>query len=599
MENMLLIDSCYESGLELKLSEGSTSKNTKFFGKFQEAEAVNKNKRKYPYDVLFENVQKLKDLIQNRSLIGEVDHPCLQSNDFRVLTVDGWKEFIDIKVGDYVWSRINGKAIRSRVNGIIDKPYVGPIYKVKGKNIDCGFSPDHKFILENRSGKQTETTIQDIYDNRDKYSHCSIPKTAIWETNNNNSENKFIIPGVVGGKTNQSGVEEPMVFETKSFMVLLGLFLSEGYTTKNNGIIITQKTDCGRELIQDILPTIHPELKWSEQTKGEFYTSDVRLKKYLEPLGNCYNKYIPEEIKKLDAKYLEELIYWFLIGNEIQKNESATNHKKLLIETKQHGNLNFSKNSVVNLFSVSKQLIDDLHECLTKTGRCGAKTVSIAKKDYMFAGHEVKACNKRPLYQLRISRAKSIHMDARFMEIREEHHDGRLYCLVTEHGNFYMEHAGKSFWTGNCDSIVHLANASHVVTKLWWEGNILMGEAEILHTPSGLVLKALMDDGVKFGISSRGVGNGKVNEDGILVIGETYKLITFDVVADPSTHSAFQQRVVMKDENHQPDSQKSKIINNNMKNENIAINNINKDLLIAYLGGMVKSRSDEYRMRTR
>jgi hypothetical protein len=62
------------------------------------------------------------------------------------------------------------------------------------------------------------------------------------------------------------------------------------------------------------------------------------------------------------------------------------------------------------------------------------------------------------------------------------------------------------------------------------------------------VLKALIEDGVKIGISSRGVGNGKVNEDGILVIGESYKLITFDAVADPSTFAAFQEKVVSKNE---------------------------------------------------
>lgn len=574
MDNMLLIDSCYGSGFELKLSEGSMGKNTRFFGRFQEAEAINKNKRKYPFDVLSENVKNLKELIENRSLIGELDHPCIYSNDFRVLTVDGWKEFIDVKVGDYVWSRINGKAVRSRVNGIINKPYAGPIYKVEGKNIDCGFSPDHKFVIENQSGEQIETTMKDIYDNRDKYNNCSIPKTATWKNNEINPEDKFVIPG---GKE----IKEPMVFETKSFMILLGLYLSEGYCKDNNEIIINQKTDYGRKAIKDVLPTIHPELKWSEEKNG-FCTSDVRLKEYLKSLGNGYNRCIPEEVKKLKPIHLEELINWFLIGSG----------KESVI--KSFNDLNLRKNSLI---SASKRLIDDLHECLTKTGRCGSKTVTIVKKDCVFAGQEIKACNKHPLYQLRICKSKNINMDDRFLKIQEEQHDGRLYCLVTEHGNFYMEHAGKSFWTGNCDSIVHIANASHLVTKLWWEGNVLMGEGEILNTPSGHVLKALIDDGVRFGISSRGVGNGKVNEEGVLVIGESYKLITFDVVADPSTHAAFQQKVVSKLENISHDTQKYK--NNAVKKENTNINNINKDLLIAYLGGLVKSRSDEYIMRTK
>lgn len=152
------------------------------------------------------------------------------------------------------------------------------------------------------------------------------------------------------------------------------------------------------------------------------------------------------------------------------------------------------------------------------------------------------------------------------------------------------------------DSIIHFANASHVVTKLWWEGNVLMGEGEILNTPSGMILKALINDGVKIGISSRGVGNGKVNEDGILVIGEGYKLITFDAVADPSTFAAFQQKVASKDESVKHSLQhllKNQQNRNNIvvKNESTRINTVNKDLLIAYLGGFVKSQTEQFKSR--
>jgi hypothetical protein len=152
------------------------------------------------------------------------------------------------------------------------------------------------------------------------------------------------------------------------------------------------------------------------------------------------------------------------------------------------------------------------------------------------------------------------------------------------------------------DSIIHFANTSHVVTKLWWEGNVLMGEGEILNTPSGMILKSLIDGGVKVGISSRGVGNGKVNEDGILVIGESYKLITFDAVADPSTFAAFQEKVVAKGESFNPQvkeqirstQQKSKIA---VKNESSSIHNVNKEVLIAYLSGFVKSQTQEIKSR--
>jgi hypothetical protein len=89
------------------------------------------------------------------------------------------------------------------------------------------------------------------------------------------------------------------------------------------------------------------------------------------------------------------------------------------------------------------------------------------------------------------------------------------------------------------DSIIHFENASHLITKLWWENKTLMGEGEILPTPAGKILESLIQSRIPVGISSRGVGTGKTNKEGIMEIGENYRLITFDVVADPSTHNAY------------------------------------------------------------
>jgi hypothetical protein len=137
------------------------------------------------------------------------------------------------------------------------------------------------------------------------------------------------------------------------------------------------------------------------------------------------------------------------------------------------------------------------------------------------------------------------------------------------------------------DSVIHFEKASHIVTNVWWEGNNLMGEGEILNTPAGRILKALLNDGVRVGISSRGVGNGR-EENGVFVIGESYKLITFDAVADPSTHSAFQEKVV---------GQKESVIykntynNDSAKNESRNVKTVSKDALLACLGGIIESKT--------
>lgn len=138
------------------------------------------------------------------------------------------------------------------------------------------------------------------------------------------------------------------------------------------------------------------------------------------------------------------------------------------------------------------------------------------------------------------------------------------------------------------DSIIHFENCSHLVTKLWWEGNTLMGEGEVLNTPSGQVLKSLINAGVRVGISSRGVGNGSTNEDGVLVIGESYKLITFDAVADPSTFSAFQQKIVS------GANEATRIYDNEpRKNESSRTHKVNAKALITFLGCVFESKTEE------
>lgn len=147
------------------------------------------------------------------------------------------------------------------------------------------------------------------------------------------------------------------------------------------------------------------------------------------------------------------------------------------------------------------------------------------------------------------------------------------------------------------DSILHFQTCSHKITKLWWEGKNLMGEGIILNTPHGKILRSLIEGGVRIGISSRGVGNGKVNEDGILVIGESYKLITFDAVADPSTNNAFQERVVSsKRESVTPIPVPPQSHINNVKNESSSVYNL-KELVTAAFGGIIHKQASEIRAR--
>jgi hypothetical protein len=91
------------------------------------------------------------------------------------------------------------------------------------------------------------------------------------------------------------------------------------------------------------------------------------------------------------------------------------------------------------------------------------------------------------------------------------------------------------------DSVINLKNASHMITEVWWDGNAVMGKAKVLDTPSGKILRALVDSGVTLGISSRGMGS--VNEvNGDTIVEDDFQLICFDFVSEPSTPGAFMMK---------------------------------------------------------
>jgi hypothetical protein len=92
------------------------------------------------------------------------------------------------------------------------------------------------------------------------------------------------------------------------------------------------------------------------------------------------------------------------------------------------------------------------------------------------------------------------------------------------------------------DGKTKLARVSHVITRLDIDKNgVVMGEAEILDTPNGRTLKAILDSGAEVGVSSRGFGSTKQMPDGSSMVGEDFMLRSFDFVADPAMKTAYPQ----------------------------------------------------------
>lgn len=193
-----------------------------------------------------------------------------------------------------------------------------------------------------------------------------------------------------------------------------------------------------------------------------------------------------------------------------------------------------------------------------------------------------------------VSKKRGTVFQGKFQEVNRPNKNNRIYPENVLRGNVerFTETMKNRGFFGELDhaedSVIHLENASHIITKLWWDGSTLMGEGECCPTPAGQILSNLLEGGYQVGISSRGVGSGQPNNEGTLVIGESYKLITFDVVADPSTFDAnVSKHGNNKQENYQ-------ILNNEVKNNiRSSINKLNANLLIAFF----ESTLDEKRSR--
>ena len=87
-------------------------------------------------------------------------------------------------------------------------------------------------------------------------------------------------------------------------------------------------------------------------------------------------------------------------------------------------------------------------------------------------------------------------------------------------------------------SVVNLANTSHIVVDVWWDGNSVMGKIQLLPTPAGNIAKALVLSGIPLGISSRGMGSVKQLGETVEVQ-DDFELLCWDLVSVPSTPQAY------------------------------------------------------------
>ena len=151
--------------------------------------------------------------------------------------------------------------------------------------------------------------------------------------------------------------------------------------------------------------------------------------------------------------------------------------------------------------------------------------------------------------------------------------NGRVYpkdILAREVAQYSKIQVAENRALGELDhpesSIVNLQNVSHNIRKVWWKGDDVMGQVEVLGTPAGNILKELLKAGIKLGISSRGLGSVKELGEGTVAVESDFELVCWDFVSNPSTHGAFMHPTgVNESVNHTPFDKYEKV--NNIMNQ--------------------------------
>ena len=144
---------------------------------------------------------------------------------------------------------------------------------------------------------------------------------------------------------------------------------------------------------------------------------------------------------------------------------------------------------------------------------------------------------------------KRMRVKGKLQEADVKNGNGRVYpleILKKQVDEYIKGPVSSKTSTGELDhpesSVINLNNVSHLITKVWWEGNDVMGELLLLNTPSGKIAQEIVSAGIPLGISSRGMGSVKQIGESVEVQ-DDFELLTWDLVSVPSTPNAYMKPV--------------------------------------------------------
>ncbi|MFH1867931.1 MAG: phosphoribosylglycinamide synthetase C domain-containing protein [Candidatus Omnitrophota bacterium] len=342
--------------------------------------------------------------------------PNCYSEDTEILTNNGWKRFDILKPNDNVavFEQKSRKFYFEKPIKRYWKKYKGPMALFKNRNIDLLVTPNHKMLLQQRRGKEKVF----IKEARDYKGENYIYQSGVWV---GKRKNFFILPEYSYGFNRKF---KKLKIDLANWAQFLGVYLSEGYTTKGKGskrvyIAQTSKSKNFKKIKKIINKS---PFKFSfEQKNHKFRINSTQLALYLNEFGTSHKKYVPEYLKNANSKIIMEFLKAFNLGD---------------------GDVHRGK---MRFCSSSKRLIDDIQEMIIKLDCTGI--ITIDKRKTMISPLNKKRYKASPVYSIEMKKRNKTSI--RKYNTRKVNYDGYVGCVTVPTGFVVVRRNNRVAISGN------------------------------------------------------------------------------------------------------------------------------------------------------
>ena len=350
----------------------------------------------------------------------ELTHFCL-TPDHEVLTDKGFKNITDIKKGDKVASLSSDQNIQYK---IVDDTYLfkydGNLKVVNQRNgVSFRCTPNHKAVVMKQLPNRKKTKERGGRFNGWKFKEvgsiksCYIPRSGLF-TGKEVDFFYFKRPTNRGHGVNSNSIEKVSM---DTWLEYLGWYISEGSSFTSNS-----RTKSPIVSVRQTKMFNHPELcnlheklgfRWRYRKDGNYFIFSRQLFDVLKPMGDAYQKRVPEFIFSLSVR-----------------------QQRIFFDAFVKGDGHVTKNNTICFGLCNSLLIDDLQRIGFNIGLTGAKGYSKTKTGF-------------DVYRLTLG-ANSGYNLVKKGQITDEYYNGNVHCLnVRDNHNFYIRHNGRCSWTGN------------------------------------------------------------------------------------------------------------------------------------------------------